>query len=112
MKNCTVCNKQFQPGRADQKFCSKACKQKDYRKQTLVKVYKDIEAKPKFSLSEYNSFIEMYGWDREMFPFILFCFYRRLLPTCLNGERLYEGISDLVPDLRYQYDERECLYRF
>ncbi|GAA4447703.1 hypothetical protein GCM10023091_43050 [Ravibacter arvi] len=50
-------------------------------------------------MSEYRGFMEEYGWDRESFPFVLFCFYRRLVPAGLVGNDLYEAVNDIVPNL-------------
>lgn len=98
-EKCITCGNAFKQVRADQRFCSKACKQKNYRQKKVIQVYKGTEIKLTFSLSDYNGFIEMYGWDREAFPFVLFCFYRRLIPTNLVGSGFYEAIIDVVSDL-------------
>lgn len=113
---CVTCGQSFEKTRSDQQFCSRACKQKSYREKRVETTSQEPIKKMTFRLSEYREFVEEYGWDREFFPFILFCFYRRLLPETLSGTNMIDAVSEMVPDLeKYRMRERafiEFKHRF
>lgn len=96
MEKCTVCNKQFQPKRANQVFCSKACKQKSFRDKSAVSTV--AQPKQSFSYSEWRSMVEWFDMDVERYPFLIFCFLRGLAPASLTGEDLYVAMGDLAGD--------------
>jgi hypothetical protein len=47
MKNCTICQKEFEPATKKQKFCSNSCRQKNFRKEVKEMLAEIREKKAK-----------------------------------------------------------------
>lgn len=104
-KKCPVCSQQFNTKRSDAKYCSGSCKQKAHHTKSKQPINNEIPQPPKFTHSEYEAVLAILDFSHIDIPFMIYCYYRRLL----KGNPTPEEINNYIDSIWMDVSEVESL---